>query len=81
MQGVNAFIPHSLSSGLYRRLRNFTASACFCTVVDFTTGGEFHPAPRTYVDYIIILEMFLSTKITKKEKLSLCFIVFCINIC
>ena len=45
MQGVNAEYQHSLSSGLYRRLRNFTVSTAL-RLVDSTTGGESHPAPR-----------------------------------
>lgn len=37
-----------LSSGLYRRLWNFTKSArrAAFAFVGFTTGGEFHPAPK-----------------------------------
>lgn len=36
--------PQFLSSGLYRRLWNFTKSAPVRVVAGFTAGGELHPA-------------------------------------
>ena len=40
-----------LSSGLYRRLWNFTKSArrAAFAFVGFTTGGEFHPALKILI--------------------------------
>ena len=47
---------HLLSSGLYRRLWNFTKSAVKIQFAGYgttkaylTAGGEFHPAPKTAI--------------------------------
>lgn len=56
MQRSKITVPlYLLSSGLYRRHLNFTGSARLNSVVGFTTGGEFHPAPKTTSVFIIRL--------------------------
>ena len=60
--GAPSFFANSLSSGLYRRPRNFTESAAFAVQsarglatcrrdMPLTAGGDFHPALRMFKAY------------------------------
>lgn len=87
MQGVNAWFSafsfiRTLRENftLYRRLRNFTASAAFAGRGLYHRWG-ISPRPENCINFIIVHAEKMSTKITKNQILFPCFIVFYINIC